>query len=273
MNATNDPETSSVEAIVLAADRGACDPVALDAGTRCKALAPVAGVPMLERVLNALEASHRIRHVHLAGPPRDIVDAEPTLSLLLQGEHCYWHDSRSSPSASTVAALDEIERERAVLLTTADHALLDGAMIDEFLESAQARQLDFAVALVRYDTIMARFPDMRRTATRFADGAVCGCNLFAFLTPAGRELAGFWQRVENSRKKPWRVIAGTLGIRGVLRYLTGRLTLDEALDRLSSRLGVRIGAVMLERPEAAVDVDSAEDRQEVETLLASMHDR
>ncbi|RKR06944.1 GTP:adenosylcobinamide-phosphate guanylyltransferase [Kushneria sinocarnis] len=262
-------EAPFADALVLAADRGASDPVALDAGTRCKALAPIAGVAMLERVLGALETSRDVGRIHLAGPPRAIVDAEPALAEMLGADERYWHDSRSSPSASAAAALDEIERERPVLLTTADHALLDGAMVDEFLESARARGLDFAVALVRHETIMARFPEMRRTATRFADGAVCGCNLFAFMTPAGRELAGFWQRVENSRKKPWRVIAGTLGMRGALRYLAGRLTLEEALNRLSSRLGVRIGAVMLERPEAAVDVDSAEDRRAVEALLAA----
>jgi len=45
----------------------------------------------------------------------------------------------------------------------------------------------------------------------------------------------------------------------VLRYLLGRLSLSEALARLSRRLQLRLGFVLLPFPEAAVDVDSVDD--------------
>ena len=44
-------------ALVLAADRGAGDPVSRTAGVAHKCLAPVAGKPMVERVVAALAAS------------------------------------------------------------------------------------------------------------------------------------------------------------------------------------------------------------------------
>jgi hypothetical protein len=52
-----------------------------------------------------------------------------------------------------------------------------------------------------------------------------------------------------------------LGWRVVLRYLLGRLSLKEALRRISQRMGVRVGVVLLPFPEAAVDVDSVADWQ------------
>jgi len=54
----------------------------------------------------------------------------------------------------------------------------------------------------------------------------------------------------------------------VLRYLLGRLTLEEGLQRLSRRLDLRIGAVILSHPEAAVDVDTVQDWHLVETIAA-----
>jgi len=53
----------------------------------------------------------------------------------------------------------------------------------------------------------------------------------------------------------------------VLRYLCGRLTLEQGLARLSAAMGVNAGAVWMTQPEAAVDVDKLEDWQLVEKIL------
>ena len=79
-------------------------------------------------------------------------------------------------------------------------------------------------------------------------------------------VADFWRRVEGERKRPWRMLRA-LGWGTVLRYLTGRLTLGQALERRSLPLGVRIGTVLLPYPEAAVDVDKVSDREYAERIL------
>ena len=56
-------------ALVLAADRTANDPVAIKSGMACKAFTPICGIPMIIRVLDALEASGMIRSIILCGPP------------------------------------------------------------------------------------------------------------------------------------------------------------------------------------------------------------
>ena len=65
---------------------------------------------------------------------------------------------------------------------------------------------------------------------------------------------------------PWRVI-GILGWWFVLRYLLGRLSLDQALSRISGILGMKVGAVIMPFPEAAVDVDTENDLRFVRQLL------
>lgn len=263
-----DLANDSVTAIVLAADRKRPDAVAIEAGTRCKALAPVAGVPMLQRVLQALWESARVDRIILCGPPPDVVEGSRELQELFISPRLDWIDCADSPSASALSAFAAIPPERATLLTTADHALLSPQMVGFFLRQARVGNWDLAVALAEHRAVLARFPGTRRTAFRLRGGPYCGCNLIAFLTPRGRRLAEFWHRVEQDRKRPWRVVSRLLGWRAMADYALGLLTLEQALQQLSRRLEMRIGAVVLPYPEAAIDVDTPADRYFAEAVLS-----
>jgi hypothetical protein len=59
-----------------------------------------------------------------------------------------------------------------------------------------------------------------------------------------------------------------LGWRTVLRYLAGSMSLNDALGHLSRWMGLRAGVVMLPFPEAAVDVDTVDDWNFVQSLVA-----
>ena len=171
---------------------------------------------------------------------------------------------RASVSAGT--AMDTVELTSPILLTTADHALLRPEIVEHFCAAARKTGADLVVGMVRYEEVMHAFPGMRRTGIGFRDGKYCGCNLYAFLSPDARRAAEFWRRVEQDRKKPWRMIRA-LGWYSLLRYVGGRLTLDDALQLLSKRIGVDIDRVMLPYPEAAVDVDKPSDLEYVERLV------
>jgi len=72
----------------------------------------------------------------------------------------------------------------------------------------------------------------------------------------------------DSCGNPLKVI-NILGWMTVLRYLLGTLTLAEVLDRLSRRLGCTAGGGWsVPYPEAAIDVDSADDWHYVQRIAA-----
>ena len=71
-------------------------------------------------------------------------------------------------------------------------------------------------------------------------------------------MASIWREVETQRKTPRKVLS-LLGLTSVLRYRFGWLSLDSALRSVSKRLGIHVAAVILQQPEAAVDVDSVAD--------------
>lgn len=241
-------------ALVLAGRRGEGDPLLADhPDLPSKALLPVGGEPMIARVLRALEG--RTGEVWVSG-----LAAEEAGAPLREAP------AADGPAAAVLAAV-EAGAPLPLLVTTADHALLTGEVVDEFVAAAQAFGADLCVGLAGREVIEARFPEVSRTYLRFADARVSGCNLFYLASPAGLEAVRFWRAAERDRKRPWR-LARRIGPRMLLRYLTGRLTLDGLFEHASARLGARVAPVLLGQAIAAVDVDKPSDLALVEDVLA-----
>ncbi|MQM38864.1 hypothetical protein KBTX_02885 [wastewater metagenome] len=223
---------------------------------------------MVLRVLDALAASPAVTRTVLCGPPASALADSAELSGRVDTGAVDWLAPQAGPSASAEAGLAHSGGAGPALVTTGDHALLTPEMVDGFTAAAATGGWDAVVGLVEYETVTAAFPGVRRTVTRLSDAAVCGTNLFAFPTPAGRSLVRYWQRVEARRKRPWQVVLGAIGPAAVARYALGRLSLEAALETLSRRLGVSVGAVILPWARAGVDVDSAADLALAEAMLA-----
>lgn len=256
-------------AIVLAADRGRDDPVAAAAGVVAKCLTPVEGVPMVVRVIRALQDSGRVDTILLCGPAAGILQEAPQLRGLVDGTRVRWIAPLGSPSASAAAALDALPEDRPVLLTTGDHPLLSPDMVRHFLDQAGAGDLDVAVGLAPHGMVQQAYPRTRRTALKFSDGHYCGCNLFAFLSPRGRGMVPLWKKVEDHRKQPIRVI-GLVGWLAMSLYALGILSLAGAMGRISRQTGMAAGAVIMPFAEAAIDVDSAADLDLARDIAAQM---
>src|SRR5210317_1742475 len=94
--------------IIMAADRGPDDPVTRAAGVSCKALTPVGGIPMVLRVLNALEESQAAGPRLLCGPPWRLLEQAAALKSGVEAGNYGWTDSRDSPSTSAGAAMEQI---------------------------------------------------------------------------------------------------------------------------------------------------------------------
>lgn len=256
-------------AVVLAADRTARDPISVATGAACKAFAPVGGTPMIVRVLDALEASGMVKTIVLCGPPESLLPDCPELEERIRTGRAVWLPNLNSPSRSADSAMAQIDPEAKVLLTTADHALLTPAIVQHFLGKSQSSNSDATVGVVRHEDVAAAFPGAKRTVIKLRDGGVCGCNLYAFLNPRGRGLVSFWQRAEDLRKRPWRLIAETFGFVTVFYYLLGILTVERGLNTVAAKTGIRVTPVFLPYPEAGVDVDKVEDMRLAESVVAA----
>jgi GTP:adenosylcobinamide-phosphate guanylyltransferase len=260
------PGGRRLTALVLAGSRGPDDPVARAAGVTHKALAPVAGVPMLLRVVRTLRASPSIGGLALCidQPTLERLMHEAAAAELLADVQLVVPDK--TPSASVRRALEQLADALPLLVTTADNALLSPPMVEHFSAGAPA-DADLAVAVASETTIRRAYPDSVRTYYRFGGEGYSGCNLFLARTPEVMKVAAFWSEVERHRKRPWRLVAA-IGPLVLLRFLLGTLTLEAAFRRLSTIVGASVRAVEMPFAEAAIDVDKPADLSLAERILA-----
>jgi len=247
-------------AVVLAGSRPGRDDFARQFGTDMKALVAVGGEPMVRRPVRALLASESVGDVIvLSQTPERIAPVIPS------DPRVKFRESAGTIAETMLRLLDDPALAWPLLVTTADHALLDPATVEEFARGAA--KSDIAIGVVERVTLLKRLPETERTWLKFRGGAYTGANLFALRSPKVRPAIELWRTVEQDRKKAWRVIS-LLG--PVVLALAGLrlISLDQLLARLGARLGLKLVAVKLSNPLVGVDVDKPADHELVTAILA-----
>ena len=247
-------------AVVLAGSRPGRDNFAEQYGTDLKALIPVGGVPMVRRPVEALLASERIGDVLVLSqhPERiaQVLPADPRLKFVT---------SAGTIADSLLALCDDPSVQWPLLVTTADHALLDPEMIRDFC-SRTARG-DIVIGVVERRSLRRKLKNPQRTWVKFKGGAYSGANLFAFRAPKVAAALELWREVEQDRKKALKLL-WKVGPMIFLRAILRRATLEQTLGRMGRRIGVSLKAAEPANPLAAVDVDKPADLELVERILA-----
>jgi GTP:adenosylcobinamide-phosphate guanylyltransferase len=246
-------------AIVLAGSRPGGDAFAESHGTDLKALIPVGGEPMVRRPVRALLASAKIGEIIvLSQAPERIAQALP------EDRRIIFRKSEATIARTMLELCFDKATQWPLLVTTADHALLDTTTIDEFCDAAKG---DISLGVVERQTLLRRFPAATRTWVKFRGGAYTGANLFALKSPKVAAAIELWRSVENERKKGWRVVS-LLGPFVLIGTLLRLLSIDDALRRVGGKLGLEIHAMRLGNPLAGVDVDKPADHELAEAILA-----
>jgi CTP:molybdopterin cytidylyltransferase MocA len=256
-----------VNALILAGSRGPDDPMAKAANVSHKALLPVAGVPMLLRVVEALRAVPGIARIYVCIESERVVLQVPALAALHRDRALEILPAADSPAASVAAALRHIELTQPLLVTTGDHPLLTPAILQRFVDTAP-KHCDLAVALAPADIVAAAYPGAIRTFYRLGNRRFSGCNLFLVRSSHVARVANFWRRLETHRKRPLRLI-WEIGPLALIKVLLGLMDADQAFAYVSRKAGAVIRHVELPIAEAAVDVDKPADLELVERIFAS----
>ena len=250
-------------AILLAGQRPGPDPLAQAFGEQWKVLIPVDGEAMLSRVARTLLASPSIARVLVVAQQPD---------ALFVGD-CAWlaKEARVAAAVSTsgiavsIAALAGTEQAPwPVLVTTADHPLLTPAIVEAVI--AGTGDADISVGVVSSRTLLASYPDNRRTWLKFAGGHWTGANLFALASIKAVPALMAWSEVERDRKKALKLI-WHFGPLLAIRAVTRTITLEAAIAKAGHKLGARIRPIDLPLAEAGIDVDKPSDHALAEKIL------
>lgn len=256
---------SDITAILLAGSRPVPDPLAVAAGVAVKPLAPVAGDPMINYPARALLAHPAVGRLVVLTQAPELFAADPATAWLAEHPKVRFERSGGGIASSLLALMERADLPFPLLITTADHVLLDGAMLDQMVPEAAGA--DIAVAMVERRTLLARYPDSRRTWLKFRDGWWSGANIFWFGSSRARSVVALWQEVEQDRKKGWKILSafGPLALLGAVLRIS---TLRGGIARVGRRFGLTARLVAMDKAEACIDADKPEDVVLIEQILA-----
>ncbi|MFZ5608195.1 MAG: NTP transferase domain-containing protein [Pseudomonadota bacterium] len=252
--------------IILAGRRRGGDPVADAAGEPFKALVKVAGVPMLARVLRTIRLADPACRVTILLQDPAVFTGRADWAWLTGDPHIRLAASKGSISQSLNQMLEEKTAAWPVLVTTADNALLSPATARLALAATATPGSDLEVAFVPARLVHARYPGARRTFWRFADGGYSTCNLFVLRNPNVLKALDFWAEVEEDRKKVWRIVK-RFGLPILALYSLRLVSLARGLAWGARRLGLSARPLILDDPDACIDVDKPADLLLSERIL------
>lgn len=248
-------------AIVLAGQRPGPDRLAQHFDMEWKALVPVAGEAMVTRVVRTLHTVPEIGRIVVLAQEPGVLEA-----AVRAGGGADILTSGAGISSSILNHAGTPAAPWPVFVTTADHPLLTAEMVRHFLAEAAGEQRDVAVGMVERATMLAAYPDNKRTWLRFADGHWSGANLFALRTERARTALTLWSEAEQDRKKAWKLFLH-FGPWLALRAITRTIGLARALRQAGRRLGLTAHLVAMPMAEAAIDVDKPSDHALAEDIL------
>lgn len=250
-------------AIVLAGHRPGGDPLARDFGETYKGRIPVHGKPMICHVVSTLAAEPRIaRILIMAQEPEAVLAGE--LGWIAEHPKVVLATSDGGISRSVGAVAGSPAAPWPVLVTTADHPLLAPADVAQMLDGVG--DADLAVGMVERSVLLGRYPGNRRTWLRFSDGAFTGANLFALRTARVKAALDLWATIEQERKVAHRLVR-RFGLWLAIRALTRTISLGGAFTHAGRKLNLAARPVLLDNPEAGIDVDKLEDHALVEAIM------
>ncbi len=215
-----------------------------------KALLDVAGKPMVQWVLDALNASRHVEHIVVIGLEADapITSAKPLTFLPSRGHMV------DNILAGANAILERAPQTEYAIVACSDIPAITGAMVDWLAEQALADPADAYYTVIRRETMEKRFPGSKRSYTHLKDVTVCGGDINIFRPSLAHTNIEFWDKVIESRKNVFKQ-AALVGYDTLLLLLLRQLTLQAAIEKVTRRLNLRGRAIVSPYAEMGMDVD------------------
>jgi GTP:adenosylcobinamide-phosphate guanylyltransferase len=218
---------------------------ARDAGTNVKALAPVRGVTMLGRMIDALRANG-VTQIAVVGGSEVRAACSGVVERIIQ----------ESPAGATnlLLALQAWPQDGSPLLyATSDLPYITPEAVRGFLSQVPSDTL--AVALSESAAFDRRFPGVSGFGITLAGERVVNGGVFSLPAGSPEKVGQIARRFFDARKQPWRMASFVSPI-VLLRFALGRLSVAHLEAMAVRMLEVPAVAVRNCAPELAFDVDT-----------------
>jgi GTP:adenosylcobinamide-phosphate guanylyltransferase len=226
------------------------DPLYTYSNGDSKALIDVAGKPMVQWVLDALGDSKHVRNVIVVGlsPKSGVTCKKPLHFLSNQGRLL------ANIVTGVNKSLELDGKTDYVLVVSSDIPALKPEMVDWLVDTCMETKDDLYYGICTREVMEARFPESKRTYTRLKDVELCGADINLTHVRMATEHLDMWESLIGTRKSPLRQ-AGIIGLGTLWQVFTRSITLDDLVEKVCRRLGIRGRAIIWSHAEACMDVD------------------
>ncbi|MEW5938273.1 MAG: nucleotidyltransferase family protein [Chloroflexota bacterium] len=242
------------------------DPLYIYSKGDSKALIDLAGKPMIQWVLDALNDAREVDAIIVIGlsAKTGLKSRKPIHYLSNQGRML------ANIVAGVNKALELDKKTEYVLVASSDIPTLRGDMVDWLVNTCMETDDELYYGVCPREVMEERFPDSRRTYTRLKDMELCGADIHVTHVRMATEHLDLWERLIGNRKSPF-TQASIVGLGLVWKvFVTHSLTLDGAVEEISRRIGIKGRAIVWDHAEPCMDVDKP---HQLELLRADLEAR
>ena len=252
-------------ALVMAGKRsGVLDPLAERAGVSQKAVVPVNGVPMIERVVAQVAACEAVGAIRVVAHDEGEIARLPTVAKLIAQGRLTMVEGAFNIVDSVFAGADGADFP--LLITTADNCLVTPEGYGEFIAKCLAEGAGGAAALARREDVQAADPIGQKRFYEFRDGGYSNCNTYWLGSAEALKAAEIMREGGQFIKYPRRIIKA-FGLVNLIRFRMGWGSKEKLFAQISRRFGFKLVPVVLTDGHFAIDVDNERTYAVTEKIL------
>lgn len=240
-----------MDAVVIAGGTPAPgEPLYTYTNGRPKALLELAGKPMIQWVLDALDGAETIDRVAIAGLKDET------------GFHCEKLFARLENHGSIVEniryGVAELTGDHGVsshvAIVSSDIPAILPEHVNWVIHTANQTDRDVYYNVITRQVMESRYPGSKRSYVHLKDVEVCGGDLNVLRSSLVNQKVGLWDKIIASRKSALKQ-AALLGFDTLIMVMFRMLTLDAALVKVTRRLHLTGQALVCPYAEIGMDVD------------------
>ena len=225
-----------------------------------KAMIDMGGRPMIERVVNGLQASESVGEVVIVGLDKETFGPQLNFTrpvVMLPNQHgmipntllgMRWIRDHNPDAQFILGCADDVPH-------------ITGDMVDGFVEQCAPYDCVLYYSAIEPDVMEAAYPGSNRTFINFKGGVkLSGANLFLLDMNLVDQNPDLWTMATDARKHGWR-IARLVGWTTLIKYQLRQLSLPEAEAAAARLIGLDKPVRVLPIPYAAVGMDGDKPNQ------------
>ncbi|MFW6036098.1 MAG: NTP transferase domain-containing protein [Halothermotrichaceae bacterium] len=227
-----------------------------------EALIKIAGIPMLEYVLRAVNNASNIAGIVVVGDEKEL---KPAINSKVDT----FIASAESMTENVIRGLNSLRGSDLVLLMTSDIPLITAEIIDKYISTClQNKNADLYYPIIPKENNEMMFPDTKRTYFNLKEGIYTGGNMVIIRPNVIDNSIPLLKEVLESRKKPWK-LTKLLGLTFIIRFALGSLSINDIEKKVNKITDCKGRFMVSPYPEIGFDVDKVIDLETVSERLST----